>query len=111
MSQLTYENNVLPGTIALSGSVSNTYDLSDWTLTALHIPGTLSAGTLTFQGALNNQGTFSPVYDTAGNQLSVIATAGNQIITDIPELAPLRYIKLIASGTQSAAQVINLIVK
>ena len=111
-STIPYQSGVLTGNIALSGSVSTMYDLSDWTLTAIHIPGTLASGTINFWSTPNPiGGTFSPVYDTAGNKLAVIATAGNQIIADIPELAPLRFIQLVTGGTQSVAQTINLIVK
>ncbi len=103
---LTYEDKVLPGTMGTASGTSSVYDLQGWTLTAIEIPGTMASGTLTFQGANNQQGAYRPIYE-----LTVIGTAGNQIITDIPELAPLRFIKVIAGGTQSTAQVINLLVK
>lgn len=110
-TQLTYDPQVISGTIGSASGTSTPYDLCGWTLTAIELPGTLLAGTLTFQGARSLQDTFRTIYDTAGNQLSVIGTAGNQIITDIPELAPLRFIKIVAGGTQSSAQTINLFVK
>jgi hypothetical protein len=55
------------------------------------------------------------VYDSAGNEL-VVTCGQNRVVTDIPELSPLRYIRM-RSGTSAApvnvspTQVIKFIVK
>ena len=114
MSTLTYDYNVLPGTIPLSGSVSSIYDLSDWTLVGMEIPGTLASGTLQFLGAsfVSNGSVsgFRPVCGTSGAVLTAIGTLGNQILL-APSLNGVRFLELQAGGTQSVAQVINLLVK
>lgn len=114
MSTLTYDYNVIQGTIPLSGSVSNVYDLSDWTLVAMEIPGTLAAGTIQFWGAANvSNGSvsgFRPICGTSGAVLSSIGTLGNQVLL-APSLNGVRFLELVAAGTQTAAQVINLLVK
>ena len=114
MSTLTYDYNVLPGTIPLSGSVSSLYDLSDWTLVGMEIPGTLASGTVQFWGAANvsNGSTsgYRPVCGTSGAPLTAIGTLGNQVLL-APSLNGVRYLELVAAGTQTAAQVINLLVK
>ena len=111
MSTLTYDSYVIPGTIAISGSVSNLYDLSDWTLVAMEIPGTLASGTLQFWAADNPvTPTFRPVCGTSGAPLTAIGTLGNQVLL-APSLNGVRYLQLVSGGTQSAAQPINLLVK
>lgn len=111
LSALTYENAVLPGTISLSGSVSSTYDLSDWTLVAFEVPGTLAAGTLTVYAANNPSGVFRPMAGTGGATLTMVGTLGNEIIIAPSGINAARYIQLVAAGTQTVAQPINALVK
>lgn len=102
-------------TIALDGNLSAEVDLGGYTLAAISMPAAWDAANLTFQAATATGGTFQNVYDSAGNELTVTAAA-SYVITDIPELAPLRFIK-IRSGTssspvtQTAARTITLILK
>lgn len=115
-SQLTYENYVIPGTVSSGGSVSNTYDLSDWTQFAIHsVPnGTILGGTvMNIWGAPNEAGPFYPLYGTAGTIASSvqIGSVTNGIYGPVTVLQPLRYVQLVLGGTQSAAQTFNLIVK
>ncbi len=110
-STLTYEYYAIPGTIPLSGSVSNTFDLSDWTLAAFEIPGTLASGTIQIWAASNPQGTFRPLCGTSGAVLTMIGTLGNQVIIAPSGITAARYIQLVTAGTQTAAQTINALVK
>lgn len=102
-------------TIANTASLSDEIDLEENSLVAISMPATWTTANLTFQAATVSGGTFQNVYDAAGNELTV-AAAASRVLTDIPELAPLRFIK-IRSGTsgsavnQSGDRVITLILK
>lgn len=112
-STIPFFQAVLPGTIALSGSVSGIYDLSDWTLYALQIPGTLASGTIQIWAGNNPQDTFRPLCGTGGAVITLVGTLGNQVI-GVPAnlgIEACRYIELVTAGTQTAAQTINLLVK
>ena len=97
------------GTIGSNSGTSNVFDLRGARLVGIETPNTLTGGTITFQASVADDGTFRPVYDVANNQLSVIVGT-NQIHTDIPELAPLRHVKLIM-GTQAADRIFTVITK
>ena len=101
-------------TIALGAGTSGVVDLNGFSLFAIETPNTLTGGTITFRAGTAAQGTtavgnFRPVYDSANNQLSMIVGT-NQMHTDIPELAPLRYVQLVM-GTQAAAADFTVLMK
>lgn len=112
-STVPFFSAVLPGTIALSGSVSTVYDLSDWTLYALQIPGTLASGTLQIWAGANAQDTFRPLTGTGGAVITLVGTLGNQVM-GVPAnlgIEACRFVEFVAAGTQTVAQTINLLVK
>lgn len=107
-----YNPNVLYGTIALGAGTTGPIDLRGYTLAAVVVPGTVLGTLLTFLASTDVNGTYFTVFDTAGNTLSAVyGTAGARVITDIPELAPVRYLKMVTSGTQSAEKAFGLLVK
>lgn len=111
-----YDPQFLLGTIPVSGSVSTAFDLSGWTNFALMIVpnGTILGGTtLTVQAAKSLQDTFYNVTGTSGAAALTLqfGSATNTIISPISILAPLRFVKFTAGGTQSAAQTLTLLVK
>lgn len=112
----------IPANESLSGAV----DLGNRTLVAIEMPEVWAGTQITFQSKAKFRFDPNPdfdeiledwdnVYDSAGNEL-VAVVAANRIVTDIPELAPLRYIR-IRSGTsatpvnQNPTKEILLIVK
>ena len=116
----TYDPQVLFGTIAVAGSISNTFDLSGWSLEVLQIipgNGTVAGTTLgtviTLYAGANKDDTFCKVYGTTGAVASTFqfGSTGNQVITNITALQPLRYVQFAMGGTQSQAIGLNLIVK
>lgn len=78
-------------------SLSDVIDLFGITNLAFHIPAVWTTANLTFQGCDTPDGTFVNIYDSAGNELTAVAAA-SRLIVDIPELLPVRYLK-IRSGT------------
>lgn len=105
----------ITATIANGASLSGEIDLGSRQLAAIFMPSSWTAANLTFQASDQTGGTFQDVYDSAGNELTAIAAA-SRTITDIPELGPLRFIK-VRSGTsgtpvnQGGARTIILLVK
>lgn len=112
-----YDSQVLLGTVASGGSVSSAFDLGGWSQFALQVNpngGTILGGTVINIWAGNSlQDTFSSVYGTTGAVASTlqIGSTGIQFISPITVLQPLRFVKFILGGTQSAAVTLNLIVK
>lgn len=113
----------IPNNESLSGQV----DLGNNTLVAIEFPTNWGGGTqCTFQCKVNENEDLNPnsnekveqwrnVYDSAGNEL-VITVGANRVVTDIPELAPLRFIR-IRSGTSttpvptSPSKIVRFLVK
>lgn len=98
----------IPPNESLSGGI----DLAAHNLFAIEMPEAWAGTTITFQAKASPRDSDHPgvgdpnpedwdnVYDSAGNELTVVVAAG-RVVTDIPELAPLRYIRL-RSGTSAA---------
>lgn len=117
----TFDPQFLKGTIPVAGSASNVFDLCGWSEFALQInPGNGTVAGTTLGTVLNIyasntlQGSFYPVYGTTGAVLSTIqfGSTGNQIITQINTLKPLRFVEfVVAAGTQSQAVGLGLMVK
>lgn len=114
---IVYDPKVLYGTVSAAGSVSSAFDLDGWTQFALQVNpngGTILGGTVVNIWAGNSlQDTFSPVYGTTGAVASTlqIGSTGIQFLSPISVLTPLRFVKFVLGGTQSAAVNLNLIVK
>lgn len=87
----------ITATISAGGSLSAEVDLNGHQIMAIYMPGTWQAANLTFTASNASGGTFYDVYDSAGNEL-VATAAASRVITDLPELSPLRFIK-VRSGT------------
>lgn len=105
-------------TIANGESLSGEVDLEGYTLCALSMPAAWTAADITFAAATATGGTFNPLLDDAGNEVTSKAAASNVYAQDINmgKLAGVRFIKL-RSGTsasavaQGAERIITLILK
>lgn len=111
-----YDPQVLLGTISTGGSLSSPFDLGGWTQFALQVAptGTILGGTVwNLFAASQLDGTYYQVYGTTGAVASTlqIGSTGNQILSPLTVLQPLRFVKFGAPGTQSAAQTLKLFVK
>lgn len=84
-------------TILAGESLSDEIDISGYSLVGIKLPSVFEGSSVTFQASDVTGGTFYNVYDSAGNEFSATVRASS-VVTDLPELAPLRFIK-IRSGT------------
>ena len=99
-------------------SLSGEVDLEGFALVGIVMPAAWTAAVLSFAAAAASGGTFNPVYDDAGTEVTVQAAASRAIGVDVVAvaLAAFRFLKL-RSGTAGApvAQVgdrtITLVVK
>ena len=105
--KLTGRNVVLTATILSGQSLSGEIDLQGYQMLAIRIPAAWDTANITFLGAratTANGGTYVPVYDDAGLEVTVTVGGADRMITlDINalKLASLQYIKL-RSGTSGS---------
>lgn len=97
---------VLTATIANGASLSDEIDMGGYNLLGIIMPAAWDAAAITFAASDATGGTFVPVYDDAGAEISVTAAAGHAIgiatTLKAGSLAPFRFVKL-RSGTAGAA--------
>lgn len=91
-------------TIANGASLSGEVDLEGFALVGIIMPAAWTAAVLTFAAASGSGGTFNPVYDDAGVEVSAQAAAARSIGVDSAAvaLASFRFLK-VRSGTSGAA--------
>lgn len=90
-------------TIAADETKTKVIDVSGFKDLAIMMPAEWTTATLSLEGSDVVDGTFVDVYDIEGNKVS-IAAAASRIIPTLNIIAPLQYIKLVSSATQSAAR-------
>lgn len=98
-------------TIASGASLSGLVYLWPTKAAAFIMPSTWTAAALSFQGSLDGQ-TFTDVYNDAGDEYTIPATASQSIVLDAP--LPFPYIKIRSGLTgapvaQGAARSITVI--
>lgn len=105
-------------TIALGASESDVIDLEGYQLAEFHMPTAWDAAAITFLTAPTVDGTYQPLYDDSGVEVSIVVAAAKNtaIVSAALALAGARFIKL-RSGTlaapvvQTAARTITLSLK
>jgi hypothetical protein len=106
---------VIPATIASSGSISTEVDLGAKLLVGIAMPAAWDAATLSFQVSLDNGTTWLELCNTAG-AVSLTAAAGQFISLDPATYRGVNAIK-VRSGTsgslvtQSADRIVGLAVR
>lgn len=88
--------------IANNASLSGEVDLTEKTLVGIIMPASWTAAVLTFAAASASGGTFVPVYDAAGIELTVQASTSRMIAIAPDALRGARFVK-VRSGTSGAA--------
>lgn len=103
----------IPNGESLSGEI----DLSFARRIAIEMPAVWTAADLTFQAASASGGTFKDVYDDAGTEVTVKASAGQVVsLLNAQKLSALRYVKIRSGKTgavvaQAAERALNVIIK
>lgn len=89
-------------TIANNASLSGAMSLGEGGIVGIYMPADWTAASLTFAAALSEDGTFNPVYDQDGTELTVAADADRYIVLNPADFAGIRFMK-IRSGTSGSA--------
>jgi hypothetical protein len=96
---------VFRATILSGTALSEEIDIGEVQDIALQIPATWTAASITFAASADSQGTYGPVYDDTGAEVTlasanVVASRMIALKSLRDVMAPLRYIKL-RSGTSA----------
>lgn len=94
-------STVVQAVIANGTSLSPAFSVSNGRLIAIQMPAAWTAAGLTFQGSMDNV-TYTDLYDSLGNEISVTVAAGHGIAIDVTVFAGWQFLK-IRSGTGAAA--------
>lgn len=102
--------------IADSGTTSAEVDLSPYghTLVGIIVPSTWTTASISFTASHRSGGTFYPVYNAAGAALATGSITGGTavwIALDPADFAGIRFIKLVASASQSGGDTLTLITR
>ena len=104
----------LVATIANGQTTSGEIELRDYALAAIVTPAALTSTAITFTVSATKGGTYVPLYDSAGNQVSVTVTTSRAYgITgeEADALAAFNFIKLVGGSAEGAARDIYLCLK
>lgn len=88
--------------------------LGEYGLVGLIIPAAFTGTAITFTACRTKDGTFMPVYDSDGNQVSVAVAVSRAVGLSAAEadaLAPFHYIKLVSNGSEVADRSIDMVLK
>jgi hypothetical protein len=114
---LRRDQQTATATIANGASLSGAVDIGGARLVALQIPPAWTAANITFTASTTLAGTYGPVRDVAGAELTLTGFAVNEVVYLSPaQTLGLRYIK-VRSGTaalpvnQLGDRVLTLIVR
>lgn len=96
--------------------LSEAVDTADKSIAALSIPATWVTAAISFAAAPTKTGTYKPLFDSDGVEISVTVTAGAIIPLTNHSLAALSFVKLrsglsTAPVAQATARAINVIMK
>lgn len=101
--------------IPANAALSDAIDLDGVTLVGIQMPSAWDAANLTFQVSVDGS-TFANLYDQAGSEVTVNASAGRYIVVDHLTFLGIRYLK-VRSGTsaapvnQTASRVLTVVVR
>lgn len=96
--------------IPISDTVSNAVDLGEMAVVGLQVPSAITSTALTFQ-ASSDGGTYAAVTKVDGTAYSVTVAASKYIVIPPADLAGIRFLKVIAGTTETAARTIILTVR
>lgn len=88
--------------IVINSSLSAAVALGEKVAVGIVMPASWDAANLTFQGSADGGQSFSNVYDSTGNELTVTAAAARYIYLDPSAFVGLNQIK-VRSGTSASA--------
>ncbi len=98
-------------TVATSATTSAAVSLIGVTILGVITPSALTGTSLTFQVSSSAAGTYVPLYDSAGTQVSVTVAASRGYYLDPAIFAGWRYVKLVSGSSEAADRTFTLFVR
>lgn len=101
-------------TIANGATTSDVVHLRDHAMVGLIMPAAFTGTTITFTASDSPTGTFVPVYDSDGNQISVAVAVSRALGLSGAEadaLAPFQFVKLVSGSTEGAERLVIVVKK
>lgn len=97
-----------------AGTTSGVLHLGDNMLVGLILPGTLTSSTITFEASDKQDGTFVPVYESDGTQVSVTVAASRAVgltAAQADAMCAWESIKIVTGSAEAAERIIILVKK
>lgn len=95
-------------TVTLTGTTASAaIDVSGFRHIAFIMPAAWDAATIKMTTCDTIDGTYVPVYDTSGEL--AVTTGANRVVSVVDVIAPLIFIKLVSSATQTAARTVKVL--
>ena len=125
MANVTIRDNAvgqIVGTVFTSGTVAalangtvlgNGFDFSGHSLVGLAFQGTMVAGTMTFQVAIDDSGPYMDLKDSAGANVAIGPVSGQFAVSAVA-LAPLlayNHVRVVFSSAQTNGGIVTFITK
>ncbi len=104
----------LDAIIPNSGTTSPALHLRDYVLVGIIVPAGLTSVTMTFTASDLIGGSYVPVYDSDGNQVSLVTAPSRAIGLSAAEadaLAPFQFVKLVFGSAEGAERTIKVLKK
>jgi hypothetical protein len=101
-------------TVSSGGTTSAAFGVGDYTIAGVITPSALTSTAITFTASDTFGGTYAPVYDSDGNQVSLSAAASRAIGLSGAEadaLAPFKWLKLVCGSAEAADRAITVVLK
>ena len=96
--------------IPLNGTLSNVIQTKGLSLVGISLPASLTGTALKFQACDTVDGTFLPVYNSAG-EISLTVAASRYIAVDPKDFQGIQFLKLVSGTTEIAERTIGISLK
>ena len=101
-------------TIPNAGTKSGVIHIRDYVLVGIITPAALTSVTITFEASDTPTGTFVAVFDSDGNQVSLVVAASQAIGLSAAEadaLGPWEFVKVVTGAAEAAERTLKLVKK
>ena len=105
------ENTDLLVDISSDDDLTNALDMRGKTLVGLIMPSVLTSTAINFSASETASGTFTDIYDTSGNKLSVTVAASRYILIDPSDFTGVRFLKIVMGSSEGADRTITAVMR
>ena len=97
--------------IPISQTTSGAIDTVGMSLIGVTTSAALTGTTFTFLASDTAAGTFNPIFNDVGGQVTVTIAVDRVILWNTNDLAGIRFLKLVSNATETAERTIKLIIR